>query len=284
MPLTAPAPDTKATNRRPVYIAVVNLVRASDRRAIMLSQLDSLGLHAEFPQGVDASEQAFEPMLDHLPAEGPWGRFGAHDKGCTLSHLQILRHFLTLDSPFCLVLEDDLFLAKDLPTWLENMDWWPDGADIVKIERWRDNRLILVLGRSKLHVLGREIAQLFSRHSGGGGYIVSRDAAAKIVNFAPVNMPIDHLLFNSNISALSRGLMRFQVSPAPSVQGNEPSLDKTAPTAAEKSRKKRGIMRKIRRGWHEIKVMPGQLALLLFGKAHLAKVLYQYDISMVPEK
>ncbi|MGB5559669.1 MAG: glycosyltransferase family 25 protein [Paracoccaceae bacterium] len=270
-PASIPAANPAASTAPAVYTAVVNLARATDRRAIMQAQFDRLGMNAEFIPAVDASDPEQAPLLDTMPPAGPWGRLGLHDKACTLSHIATLRHFLTRKEPFCLMLEDDVFLSAELPHWIADMSWWPADAELVKIERWRDDRLVLVLGKAERHHAGRRLTRLYSRHSGSAGYFVTRAAARRIVNHQPVNVPADHLLFNVNISPLARSLIRYQLAPALVVQGNEPKGKKGTRVRVPENK----ALRELIRAWHEIKVIPAHLWQLAIGRTRLAKVTWQ---------
>lgn len=255
-----------------VEIRVVNLARAQDRRRIMQDQFDRLSLGgAIFQTAVDAARADQKDRIAALPDAGPWGPFRPHDKGCTLSHLDLLRAFLEGPASHCLVLEDDLHLSSDLPGWLADLGWWPRDADLVKIERWRDDRLFLVLGRPPRRHLGRSIGRLLSRHTGAGGYIVTREGAHKIIDHAPVDMPIDHLLFNMNVSPLARRLVIHQVWPALVQQGNEPpQAPQTAPAVPQRSRTSR--VQHLRRGLHEARILPRLLAQVLRRRATVARI------------
>ncbi|WP_158966402.1 glycosyltransferase family 25 protein [Chachezhania sediminis] len=272
---STPDPQGQGTTR--VYAAVVSLVRAAERRALMARELAAAGVAADFFDACDGRAQENAAALAAMPDHGPWGAVAMHAKACTRSHLLLMEQFLARDEDYCLVLEDDAFLSPDLQLWLADMSWWPAGADIVKIERWRDDKLFVALGRDGRTHLGRTVAPLLSRHSGTAGYIVSRAGAAKIVAARRIDMPIDHLLFNVNISALARGLDRWQVSPALVVQGNEPPA--AAAPAAPQQPLENKTLRELRRSWHEVKLLPKFLGLLATGRASFQKIAYAPDAT-----
>lgn len=258
-----------------VHVAVVNLARATDRRARMREQLAIAGITAAFPPAVDAREPDNAALLDAQPDYGPWGAVGQHDKACTQSHLALLRGFLDTGKPYCLCLEDDVFLSPELGDWLADMSWWPADADIVRLERWRDDKLLLIMDRTRQAHLGRAIARLHSRHSGGAGYIVTRAAAEKILAARPVNLVIDHLLFNVNVSPLARSLTIYQVVPALVVQGNEPEAPANSTRAQTTKPPEARLAKKLSRGWHEAKVMPRLAGLWLGGRATAETITYE---------
>ncbi len=262
---------------RSVEVRVINLARAQARRDLMQAQFDRLGIAARFQDAVDGSLPGNAARLAALPDTGPWGAVHWHAKGCTLSHFDALRDFLAGGATHAVILEDDVFLSDDLPGWLSDLGWWPQDADLVKLERWRDDRLYLVLAKAARAHAGRLLPRLWSRHSGTGGYMVTRAAAQAILSVDRPAMPIDHLLFNVNISPLARRLRTYQVVPALVVQGNDPvtAAPQTLPTPT-----KRPLSQELRRAWHEIKVAPGQLALVLSGRARLARIGWQNQLAI----
>ncbi len=258
-----------------VHVAVVNLTRAAERRERMGPEFDRAGIAPVYFPAIDAREPDNRARLDQMPDHGPWGAVALHDKACTASHLALLRAFLERDESYCLVLEDDVFLSPEISEWLADLSWWPDDAEMVKLERWRDDKLLLVMDRKARTHLGRSIARLHSRHSGTAGYMVSRKGAEKIVETQVVNMPIDHLLFNINISPTARSLTTYQVFPALVVQGNDPEPAAGSTRAQTGKPAENRHLKKLRRGWAEIKVVPELAARCLVGGAVARKVAFE---------
>ncbi|NAZ36647.1 glycosyltransferase family 25 protein [Rubellimicrobium sp. CFH 75288] len=246
-------------------IRVIHLARAQTRRARLEAQLDRLGLSAAGWGGVDGRDPACAARLAALPDRGPWGALDAHAKGCLLSHLDALAAFLDGPAGHLCVLEDDALIADDLPLWLGDLSWWPPGADLVKIERWRDPRLILVMDRPGRVHRGRQIRRLRSRHSGSAGYLVTRDAARRILAHRPLDLPADHLLFNPAVSPLARGLRIHQVAPALVEQTDDPAAPPPPP------RRPRPWRQALRRGAAELTVLAA-LPRLAAGRAALVRI------------
>ncbi|MGV6850390.1 MAG: glycosyltransferase family 25 protein [Marinibacterium sp.] len=268
---STPAPGQSAE----IHAAVVNLDRAAERRERMRIQLDGAGVVADFFSAFDAREPRNADRLAAQPDHGPWGAVAVHDKACTQSHLLLMQAFLASKATYCLVLEDDAFLSPELGAWLGDLSWWPLGAEMVKLERWRDDKLYLVMDRAAKTHLGRQVARLWSRHSGTAGYIISRSGAKKVVAVKGINMPIDHLLFNVNISPLARSLVTYQVHPALVVQGNDPTPASAGTRAQTGKPAENKLIKDLRRGWHEIKVIPGLAARCLMGGATARQIAYQ---------
>ena len=55
---------------------------------------------------------------------------------------------------------------------------------------------------------------MLSRHTGAAAYILSREAAELLLRQTRFDLPVDHLLFNPNNSALFAQLAPWQLLPA----------------------------------------------------------------------
>ncbi|UWQ95275.1 glycosyltransferase family 25 protein [Rhodobacteraceae bacterium M385] len=257
-----------------VPIFAVNLLRANARRELMEKQAARVGVTLQFVEAIDSHSDVGALEIDRLPDFGPWGVFHRHDRACTLSHLKALECFLESGASHGMIMEDDVFLSPDLGAWLADISWWPEGADVVKLERWRDDRLLVALDKAALPVLGRTLRRMRSRHSGGAGYIVTKKAARDILKAPSPNVPIDHLLFSPNVSAIARDSITFQVTPALVVQGNEPPKDPAALPVDRGTLPESKLRKDLLRGWQEVKVMPRLLALWALGRVSLEKITY----------
>ena len=117
--------------------------------------------------------------------------------------------------PLHLILEDDAELASDTPALLHNMDWWPAGARIVRLEDggakhprplWRP------CGRTPT---GRILRRLERWCPNAAAYMVDRRGAQMaLAAFANPSLPADHILFNLRLSRTARRLRPLQILPA----------------------------------------------------------------------
>jgi glycosyl transferase family 25 len=259
-----------------VYIEMINLGRAADRRAHMRPELARAGFAAAFHPAFDFTEHPEAEILTRCAREGPWGTFHISNMAATISHAQAWERFLASDATHCLILEDDIFISPDLGAWLADLDWWPPHADIVKLERWRSrNEAVKVLMEPPLAThKGRNIQRLLSRHMGAAGYMLSRAAATRLLAAQPFDMVIDHILFNLNASSATRGMQIFQIAPAMIVQGNEP-VDSPFYMGARKRPTGVALLRqKLKRAWYEIAYPLSTMAKFATGRAKLTRVTF----------
>lgn len=235
-----------------VYVEVINLARATERRAHMQAELAKAGIEAAFPPAFDMKEHEPAVMLQHCMAEGPWGTFQPGNMACTISHEMAWERFMASDAAFCVILEDDVFISPDIAAWLRDMSWWPDDAHLVKIERWNGRSTKVLLAKDGPHHLGRELRRLFGRHVGSAGYILNREGARRMLEHRPFAVSIDNYLFNRNASPAARSVVTYQVSPALVQQGNEPAG--AEPSLSHRKRPKGWALtvQKLKRGWREV--------------------------------
>lgn len=262
-----------------VHIGMINLTRAADRRALMTRELARAGLGPYFHTAFDSTAHPREAMLAQCRTEGPWGVFNESNMAITISHAQVWEAFLQSDATHCLVMEDDIHISPDLGAWLDDLSWWPEGADMVKIERWRARRGQILMGPVIASFRGRALAQLYSRHVGAAGYMLTRDAATRLLAQRPFSMTIDNFLFNFNASRAPRRMNVFQVMPALVQQGNEPeggvrhTARRSRPTGLPLLRQK------IRRGWSEIAYPLPTILKALTGRATLRRVSFEPTVN-----
>jgi GR25 family glycosyltransferase involved in LPS biosynthesis len=108
------------------------------------------------------------------------------------------------------------------------------------------------------------------------GYIISRDAAAQILERKlKIDMDIDQLLFNPNVSTMFRSLNVYQIIPALVVQTRDTSDVSDVASQRRPPRRLASIERKILRAAHELRGSPGQVLTTAAGKTRLVRVGYR---------
>ena len=261
-----------------IGVYIINLDRRPDRWEEMAPMLEGLGVAHTRVSGVDAQAMSDAELDEFFPRKGPLGELGRGDKACTLSHLKAMRAFLATDQPAALILEDDVTVSDDLASVLTGKEWWPEGAGLLKLETYITKKLWVLLspevGRTPT---GRSLRRLLSRHAGGAGYLIDRATAETVLEMCPtLDVPIDHLLFNANVSAVARRLRPVQVMPAmvrqrrmefPSDIG--PLRTKVRPAGLKY------WWRESIRGLYEISRGPVQAFEFLFRGARLHRILYE---------
>jgi glycosyl transferase family 25 len=265
-------------------IYLINLARRPDRLATMLRQADSLGLHLERVEALDAAEAEPEALDPWFEDGGPLGEIPKGDKACLLSHRRAWELFVAGPDSHAVFLEDDVRLSKSAPALLTSHDWVPKDAAVVKLEHYgppgqrvllKDLRAVSMApprqatpARPPAFQLGR----MLSRHTGAAAYILSRPATELLLRQTRFDLPVDHLLFNPNNSRLFARLKPRQLLPAIARQeqfvGEKSDIEST-----RVGLRRFGLTyakRELLRFGYDLKLVPQQAAALLSGAKFVA--------------
>lgn len=178
-------------------IYVINLPRASDRRAHIVSSLNKFNVEYEIFSAVDGNkdpsyrERFYSSQLRMLCYARPLSN---SQIGCFASHYELWKKCIELDQPI-LVLEDDIELASNFDALIQ--------FAAQKIERYRYIRLWGVFERPSSQV--EDGIKLYHRGpSGTQGYMLSPAAAQKFIDNAtrwiePVDEYMDKFWINGNL-------------------------------------------------------------------------------------
>lgn len=217
---------------------VINLERSPDR----LSRLEKIFRRQKLAltciKAIDArviGDAAYHHLTEHAHWPEPMTR---GEIACFLSHRLALEQVATEPEAYGAIFEDDITLSARAHLFLENENWIPPGADIVKLETQGKK---IWLGPPAAVADGFTVAELKSSHIMAAAYIVSKQAAAYLVGkMASAYAPFDHFLFNFDYST-ARTLRLYQLDPAIVIQAPLASTleHERAQHAAEKKHKRR---------------------------------------------
>ena len=259
---------------------LINLARRPERLERVSGHLQSRGVAFERVDACDG-QTADEAVLDQVATRrGPLGDVAKGHRACTVSHTWAWQRFLEGSATHALFLEDDITLALDTGDLLQDADWIPSGADLIKLEKYNRGASRLLLGPSVGQTpSGRQLHPMRSRHGGGGAYMLSRKGAERaLAERGRIAMPVDHFLFNANLSGMPRILRPIIVCPGMATQYAVPFSSDTCPAgrSARPSRWRR-IWPSLRRLGNELRLIPLQTAEMLFCGARLRQVAFRED-------
>jgi glycosyl transferase family 25 len=255
-----------------MQLFVINLARRIDRLAAMTAQLDRLGLRAARIAALDAGTTREGFLAQYFTPSGPLGILPKGDKCCSLSHRRAWEAFVETGQRYAAVLEDDVVFDAAAAALLGDAGWIPEGTDLIKLEHFGPDSQRVLVGSPIPVASGRTIAPILSRHTGGAAYVVSRAAAIKLLAVTRWNVPVDHLLFNPNVSPLARQLKPYQMLPAIARQAPDAASDIRPWRLADRRLSLKLAKREIVRAYYECRLLPQQIAAVLAGHAHLARV------------
>lgn len=208
----------------------INLDRAVKRREYIEEQASRYGLNLVRISGVDGGKLPAEQLLAYQPASSPKRRLTAGEIGCFLSHRTAWQRIADGDTTFGAVFEDDVLLSPDAGIFLRDDHWVPPSADLVKTETFmRKVALASVVSRTPDD---RKLARLIYTHYGTGGYILSRNCAARLLEATQVlHEPVDIAMFSPKCVVV-KNLNILQLTPAICIQqmrsrqhGDSPDLE-----------------------------------------------------------
>jgi glycosyl transferase, family 25 len=259
---------------QPIPVCVINLDRRPDRLAFMARQLDAMGVVWTRVSATDAAAVDDAALAAEVDLETPLIRMGRGSQACAISNFRVFRALAASEAPAALVLQDDSELSPELAGFLRRADWIPPDIGLVQFEKWSRRETSKLLGPplGAAPVPGREIRRLHSRIGGAGCYLITRDAARRMLaGKARLRFPIDHFLFNLNLSPLSRAVGVAMVCPALARQAwGQLSSDISPGTRAQG----KPLAARLRRGLSEINLVPAQLSAILLGGARIRPVVF----------
>lgn len=176
-------------------IKIVNLVRRPDRKNAMIQKLNTIGItNYEFIEAVDGKKVELTPELKKMFVGNDFD-----DKkgviGCALSHYKLLQQLVDdPDNNYYVIIEDDVVFADDFAEKIKlcclhfvkhQIEYLFIGALFINKKNTQINDLQFILGKNL--------------HFGGTyAYIVSKNAAKKIINYIELN-GIRHAIDNPMI-------------------------------------------------------------------------------------
>jgi glycosyl transferase, family 25 len=262
-----------------IPVFVINLARRGDRLERVSEHLAARGVGWQRVDACDA--RVVEPaVLDGvITPGGPLGDLGVGDRACTVSHTYAWEALLASDARYGLFLEDDVYLSADIAAALASDAWIPDGTKAVKLEKFGSGASRVLLGPSLGEVddTGRHLHRMYSRHVGGGAYILSREGAEiALAARGRMHVPVDHLLFNDTVSPIFRKLAPIIVQPAMATQRHyEYNSDIASFGKAARPTGWRLKWRKIKRGLYEVSQVHRQMLALMTGRAKVTDIFWQ---------
>jgi glycosyl transferase family 25 len=148
---------------------------------------------------------------------------------------------------------------------------------VVKLEHYGPKGQRVLLTNLRAIRDGFRTGRMLSRHTGAAAYILSRPAAELLLRQTRFDLPVDHLLFNPNNSALFAQLAPVQLLPAIARQehfvGALSVIDKSDIEGTRKPLRALSttyVKRELVRFGHDLKLLPRQFAALLTGAKFVA--------------
>lgn len=181
----------------------------------MRERFGALGIPFERFPAVDGNKLSDADAEDFRRAR-PRTAWAKGQIGCFLSHYNILKLASCCVDEHIAIFEDDVNVSDSLSKFLSDISWIPPSCDVVRFET-STNRVLMSKAITKFE--GREVRRVQSTCYCTGGYILSKDAAKKILVVPEqYHNVIDSFLLSYEDSPVPRSLFTAQVTPALCIQ------------------------------------------------------------------
>ncbi len=188
----------------------INLIRVPAIDAFRLS-------NTEIAAHYDRQHYSFNARF--FPNVLPPGGLTKGEIACFYSHRVCWQQIVNSGKQYAAVLEDDIIFSRDADVFLSDTSWIPQNADIIKLEVL--TKKIITDISPRLVMNGKAITRFYSSNLGTAAYIISKEAAAKLLKMTDrFYVPIDHVMFGSLFPYFSQ-LICYQVVPAICIQDSE---------------------------------------------------------------
>lgn len=187
------------TTNGKVISYIVNLDRSRDRYEYISANVEKLGFDFERFSAVDGSSLSNEDIEKYVDLEyykitsRKYPRVGAI--GCSLSHIRIWKKFLESDYDYALIFEDDVsFDPQIIQNTVDELITYNDLWDVVTFVRNHHGFPITKKEMSN----NLKFVSYLSELKNSGGYIINRNAAAKMLGKSlPIKLAIDNYFARS---------------------------------------------------------------------------------------
>ena len=168
---------------------VISLKSASDRREHIINQFEGKGIPFNFFDAIEPSQ--ITSQAEKIGFTIRQGDLTQNELACFLSHFSLWNKIVNENISYMAIFEDDIYLSDTSEKFLDTTDWI-DG-DIIKIEKVY--KTVLLKNRKVKNIDGFKYVQgfLMKGHMGAGGYILSLNAAKKIIEYVKSLSEIDHV-------------------------------------------------------------------------------------------
>ena len=194
---------------------LINLKRASDRLVSAKETFDKAGIIFNLEEAVDGKDLSLPHKnyseLKYNLLHGKKTNLG--ELGCHLSHLNVLKKFLSTKEDWALVCEDDIEFNEDIVEIINDALRSEISFDLLRLSGGSNKSKEIGLPLKLKKIRNDFFLSLnFGFKSGTGCYLINRLAAKNIIKkINKMSLPIDHALDRDWIL----NLRSLSVSPAP---------------------------------------------------------------------
>ena len=261
-----------------IPVWVINLKKRPDRLQKIGNRLDQLGIKWQRIDAVDGLNCNLS-SLDISAKDGEIGFLSDSTRACTASHYKFWEILISSKYKYGIVLEDDVEFSDDFSDLVCDESWIPNGANLIKLEKFAPSRAsTILLGSILSQTLSgtRHIHRMYSRHTGAAAYLMSDEAAKRAIQWnSQYTVPVDHLLFNETVSKLCTSLAPLILVPPITWQSIEVGQGSNIVGSYKLNpiSKRQKFFRSIKRAYYESRLWPYQILVVIMGIAKIRNIL-----------
>ena len=213
---------------------------------------------------LDGQSVADDILAPDVALTGHRMAMGRGSMACAATNFAVYRTMLVEGLDAAMIVQDDAELAPDVAALLADVAWIPPDIGVVQCELYQDRPVRRLTGPGRATpAAARSLHRLHARTVGAAAYIITARAAEICLAAAPIRMPIDHFLFNPNISPVFHRLGVGVIRPALARQRPEAGSD----MAGERQGRVRakGAGARLSRLVYDLRPVPRQLAAVAAG-------------------
>ena len=194
---------------------LINLKRANDRLVSAKETFDKAGIIFNLEEAVDGKDLSLPHKnyseLKYNLLHGKKTNLG--ELGCYLSHLNVLKKFLSTKEDWALVCEDDIEFNEDIVEIINDALRSEISFDLLRLSGGSNKTKEIGLPLKLKKIRNKFFLSLnFGFKSGTGCYLINRHGAKNIIKkINKMSLPIDHAMDRDWIL----NLRSLSVSPAP---------------------------------------------------------------------
>ena len=185
---------------------VINLKTSTERKEHIQKQLSDIEYDFEFIEAVDGSllSQTELGIYDKEATLDNWtNRYNRElskgEIGCIMSHLLVYKKMIDENIEEAIILEDDVTLKQGFLDVIEIKERFPQDWMVIWLcheSQFLFSRGAPTLFRNRLQLCKNHKLARFAEYPWvGSGYLIKKDAAQQLLDFAyPIRMPADILL------------------------------------------------------------------------------------------
>lgn len=197
---------------------VISLTTSTKRRHHIVEQFDAQNIKFKFFDAIEPHKNS--KISTDLVVNISDCDLTPGEVACLLSHVSLWKMMVDQQFNYMAIFEDDILLGESAELLLNSTQWIPQHADLIKLEKFAAAAKMKLSTEKVSH--HRKLRQLTGKHLGAAGYILTLNAARKLLDYVQQQkklIAVDHILFEVFIE--NKQLNILQLLPGICIQSDQ---------------------------------------------------------------